>query len=144
MQPNPTLLHRIRLLAGLADDAEARTALRATLAALGDVLTDTERRCVAQALPYELARDLHAGDRPMTDTVDDLIAHVAHYEHVEPSLALAHAQATCRALGDELDPDSWRALLRVLPDVFLELFRPAPEPPRTADLSSIAPSRRPN
>ena len=143
MQSNATLLTRIKLLAGLSSVEKAHAALKATLAALGDVLSEGERASLADALPADLARALHAGDRPDVQAVDDLVERVAHYEHVSVDLARAHAQATCRALGDELDPDAWRALLRVLPDSFLELFQPvtpdAPPPwqrPTVRELSN--------
>jgi uncharacterized protein (DUF2267 family) len=109
---------------GIPDRATAERAARATLATLGERLTEEEARGVADALPGALARTLR--DASYDSDFDDaeLYERVRRREGAPAGAAREHAQVVLRALGEVIDDDVRTRVTRALPRSVAELLEP--------------------
>ena len=93
------IVGRVRDLGGFVGPVEARRAIRATLAAIGERLHDEQRAVLGGELPWSLslafAQSEYGGDFDR----DELFERVAEHEHTDPSLAAEHARIVCGVLG---------------------------------------------
>jgi uncharacterized protein (DUF2267 family) len=129
MATHQDLLGRIKQLGGLQTTREATAALRATLAALGERLSDRDRDLVAGVLPRSVAGALHKGKRRGAFDIAELYNRIRRREGVTLGFAREHAQVVCRVLGEILPDVARREIERALPESFAELF----SPPRSFD-----------
>jgi uncharacterized protein (DUF2267 family) len=120
------VLRRLRELGPFGEDAEVMRALRATLEALGGLLTPDEREFLAGALPPHSAQILRGSTSTPQGNLHDFLHRVAVREGVRLGLAVEHAEIVCRALGETLSPTSLARLRHALPDL-APLFEPAAE-----------------
>jgi len=111
---------------------EARRAVHATLAALGEVLDETEKRRLASALPADLVAwlDERAFDRGAKP--GELFERVARDETVTASEACERAQIVCGVIARALAPFDREMLCKHVPAELADLFRvdePSEAPP---------------
>jgi uncharacterized protein (DUF2267 family) len=116
------ILDEVMWRAGLFDRNAAGTALDATLESLGERLTAPDAVRLAEALSPQLAAALHRLARHTASSTSALYARIAVAEAVSPSVAVEHAQATCRALANALDADARALLEHRLPPDWAALF----------------------
>jgi uncharacterized protein (DUF2267 family) len=107
---------------GTHREAEARTALHATLSTLGEHLPAADAEAIAAELPADFAALLRGAIPDTFLGLDAFQARVARRSGVSSSFAREHAQAVCAALDDLLAPAT-RARLRG--GVWPELLRPS-------------------
>lgn len=107
---------------GLTDAAEARRALRATLAVLGERLLDDEARALAEELPAELAAVVTDVDYDGDFDSSELYERVRRRERAGASRGLEVAEIVLGALGAVLEPDRRRKIARGLPEGAREVF----------------------
>lgn len=119
---------------GLSDRKAAGTALDATLEALGERLTAPDAVRLAEALSPPLAASLYRLARHTAPKPSLLYSRIAVCEAVPPGVAVEHAQATCRALANALDPDARALLAHRLPPEWAALFTLGPEREQSVDV----------
>jgi uncharacterized protein (DUF2267 family) len=129
----PDILERICRSAPFSGPDEARRALHATLAALGEQLSDDERALLAGDLPDELGRHLEVARRQVTPGAATLFRRVARREGTRIGIAVEHAEVVLQALGEVLSRSTVRRLNVHVPELG-GLFAPpeayaAPPPP---------------
>lgn len=122
-----TLVERTQLLGGL-DEGEARTALRATVAALGAPLPNGERAALAEVLPDALTGIIRNCSHHPTPNLGDFFEHVRQREGTSLGFAKEHAEVVCRVLSESLPDDVVRRVAAALPATFGDLFRSLPTP----------------
>ena len=121
-----TVLEQLLERAPFETNAEARSALGATLRALRSGLTDDEAQALAQEIDAAWAAPLREGVYEGELTVEELYRLVAFHEQRRLSVGAEHAQVVCRTLGSLLSPTALRRLTRHVPQLARE-FEPAPE-----------------
>jgi uncharacterized protein (DUF2267 family) len=115
---------------GLVDEENAKAALRATLAAVAERMTDDERALLAGMLPEDLTAALARRRRGMNGDSAALYERVRRLEHTTASAAREHAQIVLRVFGSLIAEEQRVRLERALPrDVVHLLRREASEPP---------------
>lgn len=117
-------LKRVRERAGLASEAEAEEAARATLVALGEYLSGGEGNDLAAQLPQRVAEVLlrQSPDRSMIFSLEDFLQRVGEEEGSELEEAEAHARAVFATLEEAVSADEWRDVRRQFPGEFDRLF----------------------
>ena len=124
-----SLVERVRVRAGFAGRAETLRAVRATLMAIGERLSDDERALLAREVPGAFARALdrvaYLGDFDS----EELYARVARHEAVGLGFAVEHAQIVCEVLGELMAAEPARRLRRALGVSIASLFDAHPEVP---------------
>jgi uncharacterized protein (DUF2267 family) len=123
MATEEELLDKIVALAGLDTTREAERALRATLAALGELLPEKERRAFADALPSRLGMVLEMRKHHGPFGLEEFFGHVQRREVTSAGFAREHAQVVCRVLGEALPDDARARLERAVPAEYVDLFR---------------------
>ncbi|HLV64706.1 MAG TPA: DUF2267 domain-containing protein [Polyangiaceae bacterium] len=123
------LVGRLRELAPFRNEEEARGALRATLAVLGEQLHEDERRLIAEELPRELGGLVVRQHRKPAPSVEAFARRVAEREDIAPGRAIEHAEIACSVLGDVLARPTRERLLEEIPNL-RTLFEPREEPER--------------
>lgn len=118
----------IRALATRAglDEEAATTATWVTLRAVGQRMSEPERRRAAAPLPPPLALALRAGQPGETFDLAAFFARVAVGEVAEMGFAVEHARAVCEVLAEHLPAGSVEALRAALPADFAALFTEHP------------------
>ena len=116
---------RIRDL-GLADDAHAAHAGRATLAAVGECLPAPERTALIAALPPKLASYVGVYRGPAG--AEQLFERVREHEGTTAGFAREHAEIVCRVLGEMLPEEASLRIQRALLPSVAALFNPPPPP----------------
>src|SRR5690606_22689727 len=127
MLPESELVARLRERAPFRNEEEARGALRATLAVLGEQLHEDERRLVAEELPRELGGLLVRQRRKPAATVEAFAERVAEREDCAPGRAIEHAEIACSVLRDVLSKSTLDRLLGEIPNL-TALFERREEP----------------
>jgi uncharacterized protein (DUF2267 family) len=102
---------------GIVPTRAAEHALRATLGALSEHLSDDERHALANALGSWASFLLYTPLRPGAMTLDDLYEGVRRRERITRGFAREHAHIVLRALGDLLPRDACVRIERALPPV---------------------------
>jgi uncharacterized protein (DUF2267 family) len=120
---------------GIPSTAEAERALRATIAVLGERLTDDEAEALASRLPGQLERVLDASEYDGDFDAAEFYERVRRRENTGPGVAKEHADIALRAIGAALDEETCIRLRRALPEPIGRLFLAAEEgtPPPYAD-----------
>jgi len=111
---------------GLADEAHAAHAARATLASLGECLPSPERTALLAALPPKLANYVAAYRGPAE--AEQLFERVRVHEGTTAGFAREHAEIVCRVLGEMLSDEAALRLHRALAPSVAALFNPPPPP----------------
>jgi uncharacterized protein (DUF2267 family) len=134
---------------GLADEATARAALRATLSVLGERLVEDEAKALAEVMPAELAGVIEEG-YDSDFSADELFERVRRREHTGPSRAREDAEIVLAVIGELLDGDRRQRIARGLPGLAGELLhgrREVGEPPphrvapHAREISTLASAR---
>jgi len=115
--------------AGFSGPEEARKAIQAVLATLGERLVPDERRAVALALPGPLAAPLLGAQTSAEFDADELYRRVADREGTPIGFAVEHAQAVLETLGAALPLATRVRLERHLGPALATLFVPRADPP---------------
>ncbi len=113
------------VLGGLSTMGQASTALRATLAALGERIPDEDRDAIARDLPDEVAAILRKRRYRGAFDVAELFERIRRRERVNLGFAREHGQVVCRVLGEALRDETHQRVERVLPAAFVELLYPS-------------------
>ena len=128
------IVSRIAERTGLDEQASGE-ALRVTLAALGDVLTDDEVECLASAIGGSVGRTVRERARestlPIASGLSERVAELAH-----TSISRAHEETlvVCGALAEAIGPESLAEVQSTLPPSIANYFvarehaHPAPAP----------------
>ncbi len=111
-------------LGGFATATEAAAAAKATRVTLGERLPDEEFRALAKLLPDRMGKSLRVRKQPRAFDLAEFFDRVRRREGTSLGFAREHAQVVCRVVGEVISEDALRALDRVLPDSFAELFHP--------------------
>ncbi len=116
---------------GIPDRAVAERAARATLAVLGERLTEDEASALASRLPEELGSVVQRSEYDSDFDAAEFYERVRRRERGTPGGAREHADIVLRAVGESLDDAVRSRLLRALPDALGQrLVATAPgEPP---------------
>jgi uncharacterized protein (DUF2267 family) len=134
-------LRLVEVEGGLPEE-EARQAIRATLATLGERLSGGEARDIAQQLPEETRALLLDGEDAQGFGVDEFLRRVAEREHVLEPAAERHALAVFAALGRVVSRDELKDMASELGRRYgplLEAAKAPPPPPRVVEsVSSLA------
>src|SRR5829696_8291850 len=105
---------RVRELAGLADDGDARRVAIAVLGALGAHLTGSSARELAASLPEPFALPLtETGEAGQAGGMDEFYAAVSKRSGLHD--AAGAVGAVLRALAETADPDAVRSAREQLP-----------------------------
>lgn len=117
----------IRARAGLLTREEAIGAAEATLETLGEVIKGGDREDVARDLPESLSGALERNPPGQLLDPDEFYERVTEREKQGRGIAVAHAEAVCRALSQALNSEQRSKLRLMVPEEFRYLF----EPPET-------------
>jgi uncharacterized protein (DUF2267 family) len=120
------------------DDAER--AARATLATLGERISEGEARDIAEQLPEPLRDVIIDGRDPERFDVGEFVHRVAEREGVKEPLAREHARAVFAALGRAVDEREIEDLRAQLPSSFSEFIAAAELQHRPGDAEPRPPT----
>jgi uncharacterized protein (DUF2267 family) len=124
------------------DDAER--AARATLATLGERISEGEARDIAEQLPEPLRDVIIDGRDPERFDVGEFVHRVAEREGIEEPLAKEHARAVFAALGRAVDEREIEDLRAQLPSSFSEFIAAAELQRRPGDAEPRPPTEAPS
>lgn len=120
---------------GIPDRGKASHAVRATIAVLGQALTDDEAAALARELTPDLVRVLDQNEYDPACDASEAFRRVGRQERCSPTDACEHVEIVARALGEllgERDRELRSRLARALPDTIARSLVPAeygPPPP---------------
>jgi uncharacterized protein (DUF2267 family) len=113
---------RVRTLAGLADDEDARRVATAVLGAVGDHLTGASARALADGLPEPIAQPLaETGETAKPASVDEFYADVERRSGLRD--APAAVGAVLRTLAETADAGAIGSAREQLPDALRALLQ---------------------
>ncbi|HEX8948254.1 MAG TPA: DUF2267 domain-containing protein [Dissulfurispiraceae bacterium] len=114
----------VRSLAKLGSDGETLNAIRATLAVLGEHLTEDEADAIAVHLPGEIGDFLRTSRHAERFGLQDFFRRVSEREGVDLVDAADHVRAVLSVVGEAISPGEVEDILSELPDEFRIFFRP--------------------
>jgi uncharacterized protein (DUF2267 family) len=116
---------------GVSERGAAHSAVRATLSVLGQRLTDDEAQMLGARMPGELARLLDQSEYDGAFDAAELYERVRKRQGVSAGIARERVDIVLRAIGENLDDEVRKHLLRALPAAIGEQLIPreiAPPP----------------
>jgi uncharacterized protein (DUF2267 family) len=135
------LIEQVKHRGGLDTENQAAAALKSTLRALGEGLSEPDREAIARALPERLRAVLRTGKHRGAFDIAEFFDRVRRREGVKRGFGREHAQVVCTVLGESLPEEALTVLERALPERLFDLFRRSPSEPEPPG-RRIAPSAR--
>jgi uncharacterized protein (DUF2267 family) len=115
-------LGAVQSRARLPSNAEAVSAVRATLETLASRLTEDERKDLASQLPREIGAFLLREIPFVRLSLQEFFQRVSELEGIELPTAVYHARVVMEVLGEAVSPGEMEDVRAQLPEEFVPLF----------------------
>ncbi len=116
-------IEEVQAQASFTSHNQAREAVRATLASLGEHISGGQAMKLAAQLPPEIRDDLQQqADSAQAFDLDEFFARISQREETNRATAEAHARAVLKTVKQSVEPSQWQDTLAQLPKEFDSLF----------------------